>query len=562
MTLCLTLSDFNASNFKSLLENDPTMPTVRSVEAPFGQVHQMLADPSAPCWTDPVDCLVVWTQPQGVIEQFARVLEGQAVDLESLLREVDTFAGMLRAAAERVRVMLIPSWTLPAYERGLGLLDYRPGLGLSNVLAHMNLRLTERLVQIPTAFVLNAQRWTESVGARAYSLKLWYMSKTPFGNEVFKSAVHDVKAALRALNGDSRKLLLLDLDETLWGGVVGDVGWENLILGGHDAEGEALVDFQRALKALRSRGILLGIVSKNTEHVALEAIDRHPDMVLRREDFAGWRINWSDKAGNIIDLTRELNLGLQSVVFIDDNPVERARVAETLPEVLVPEWPADKTQYRKALRQLDCFDTPSLTEEDRDRAKMYTTQHGRDGARATAGSLDEWLESLRTSVEIQLLSRESLPRAAQLLNKTNQMNLSTRRLTEAELMAWATQPAHGVWTFRVTDKFGALGLTGLLGLAFGDEEATIVDYVLSCRVMGRRVEETMLAMAVSQARKLGARRLIATYLPTPKNEPCLSFFKRSGMEIVGRDGEQAIRFVWDTVSPYLTPKHIAVRLDS
>lgn len=556
---CLTLSDFGTGNFNSLLENEPSMPLLRTVEVPFGQVHQMLANPAAPCWQNEIDCLIVWTQPQAVAQQFARALEGESAGVETLLSEVDGFAGILAMAAARVRVLLVPSWTLPAYEHGFGLLDLRPGLGLANMIMQMNLRLAEHLVRIPNAFVLNAQRWMESAGARAYNPKLWYLSKIPFGNEVFRAAITDVKAALRAVNGEARKLVLLDLDETLWGGVVGDLGWENLSLGGHDAEGEALVDFQRALKALRARGVLLGIVSKNTERIALEAIDKHPDMVLRREDFAGWRINWGDKAQNIVDLTNELNLGLQSVVFIDDNPVERARIAETLPEVLVPEWPIDKTQYRKALRQLTCFDVPNLTEEDRERAGMYSSQRSRNAVKATVTSVDDWIESLETTIDIQPLSSESLPRAAQLLNKTNQMNLATRRMTEAELMAWATQEGRGVWTLRVTDKFGSLGLTGLLSLEHLGDETVIVDYVLSCRVMGRYVEETMLAMAVDRARAAGAKRLVATYLPTAKNEPCLSFFKRSGMEIARTESTPTWRFIWDTSSSYPYPKHIVAQ---
>src|SRR5262249_22447003 len=162
----------------------------------------------------------------------------------------------------------------------------------------------------------------------SFSPRLWYLGKIPYANEVFKEAARDVKSALRGLAGKARKLVIVDLDETLWGGIVGEDGWEHIKLGGHDPASEALADFQRELKALTRRGILLGIVSKNEEAVALAAIDKHPEMVLRRSDFTGWRINWGDKAANIVDLVNELNLGIDSVVFIDDNPSERARVRE------------------------------------------------------------------------------------------------------------------------------------------------------------------------------------------------------------------------------------------
>src|SRR5262249_53417094 len=158
----------------------------------------------------------------------------------------------------------------------------------------------------------------------------WYLGKIPFSNDVFKDAVSDVKTAIRGLSGQSKKLVILDLDDTLWGGIVGDIGWQDLVLGGHHPIGESLVDFQKELKALKNRGILLAVVSKNEESIALEAIRNHPEMVIKERDLVGWRINWNDKAANIADLVRELNIGLDSVVFVDDNPVERARVREAL----------------------------------------------------------------------------------------------------------------------------------------------------------------------------------------------------------------------------------------
>ena len=355
------------------------------------------------------------------------------------------------------------------------------------------------------------------------------MSKSPFGNALLKEAVADIKAAVSGIAGRARKLIVLDLDDTLWGGIVGEVGWEHLQLGGHDAIGEAFVDFQRALRYLQRRGILLGIVSKNEEAVALEAIAKHPDMVLRLEDFAGWRINWRDKAENVVDLVAELNLGLQSVVFIDDNPAERGRVREALPEVLVPDWPADRMLYASALLSLRCFDAPAISREDRQRTAMYAAERERRTLQSTLGSAADWLRSLEVRVQVEPLHEANLTRTAQLLNKTNQMNLSTRRLTESELLAWANQPGRVLWTFRVSDRFGDSGLVGIVSLETEGERARIVDFVLSCRVFGRAIEETMVHVAVDHARALGAHEVRAEYLPTAKNKPCLEFWQqRSG----------------------------------
>jgi HAD superfamily phosphatase (TIGR01681 family) len=266
----------------------------------------------------------------------------------------------------------------------------------------------QALQDVPNVYVMNAQRWLEATATRGRSMaKGWYLGKVPFSGETFAEVARDLKAAARALTGHTRKLLVLDLDDTLWGGIVGDIGWENLQLGGHDAVGEAFVDFQHAVKALTARGIVLGIVSKNTERVALDAIDTHPQMVLRRTDFVGWRINWQDKAQNIADLAAELHLGLQSVVFIDDNPVERARVRDALPEVFVPDWPEDKLLYTERFLGLRCFDAPAISREDAERTALYAAERERGAVRALARSMSgcrpsaspfAWMRStLRTS---------------------------------------------------------------------------------------------------------------------------------------------------------------------
>jgi len=306
--------------------------------------------------------------------------------------------------------------------------------------------------------------------------------------------------------------------------------------------------FQRALKALTRRGVVLAVVSKNTESVALEAMRSHPAMVLKPEDLVGWRINWNDKARNVAELVAELNLGLQSVVFIDDNPVERARVRETLPEVLVPEWPEDKLAYVSALADLRVFDTPAVSKEDLERTQMYASERARKDLMDKVGSLDDWLAELDIKVRAEPLGKGNLARAAQLFNKTNQMNLSTRRLSEEELVAWSKQPGHALWAVSVSDKFGDAGLTGIVSVETEDGRGRVVDYLLSCRVMGRKVEEAMVHLAVETARARGAREVWAKLLPTKKNRPCLEFLQRSGLAPAGETD-----FRWDATAPYPLP---------
>jgi FkbH-like protein len=549
---CVLVSDFNLQNFAGYLANDPAYPALKPVSAPFGQPTETLLNRELPCWQNAADVAVVWTRPQSVVPAFNRLLAYEQVSLQKVLQQVDDFCSLLLNLSGRVKYTLVPSWVLPSYLNLFGVLDMQTEIGLTNTIMRMNLRLAENLAKTANIHVLNTQRWTAAAGSQAFSPKLWYLGKIPFSNEVFKTAARDVKSALSGMLGHARKLIIVDLDDTLWGGIVGDAGWENLMLGGHHHIGEAYADFQHALKSMQNRGILLAIVSKNEEQTALEAIREHPEMVLRLEDFAGWRVNWQDKVQNIIELLTELNLGPQATVFIDDSPVERARVKERLPEVLVPDWPEDPLLYPAALLSLRCFDLPSLSREDMARTAMYLTENKRRELKKAVGSLEEWLARLSIRVQVEDLRPANLQRAAQLLNKTNQMNLSTRRMSEAELMTWTEQEHHRLWTLRVCDKFGDAGLTGIVSLEIQDDSAHIVDFILSCRVLGRKIEETMLAVAIDHARVLGAENVNVRYIPTAKNKPCLDFFKR----LVPPFRQQGENFILDATQPFPVPGHV------
>ncbi|MEP7338509.1 MAG: HAD-IIIC family phosphatase [Acidobacteriota bacterium] len=527
---CLLIADFTINTFAGYLANEAEAPALSCQIAPFDQVTPVLLDADHEVWRQQWQSAVVWTLPQKVSRTFQRRLQFEPSPAEEALAEVEQFCAQLQQAAMRVPRLFVPTWTLPWQYRNFGPLDLTPEMGVTHLLWQMNLRLADKLAATPNIHLLATHRWLQMAGKNGFNPALWYTAKVAFGNEVLQEAARDLKAALRGCAGQARKLLVLDLDDTLWGGVVGEQGWENLRLGGHDFRGEAFVDFQRALKALKQSGILLALVSKNEESVALAAIRQHPEMVLREADFAAWRINWYDKARNIADLVQELNLGLQSVVFIDDHPVERERVRTALPEVLVPEWPEDPMRYVGALHSLTCFDRVTLTREDGLRNEMYAAERERGALKQSLASLDEWLASLATRITVSPLTTANLARASQLLNKTNQMNLSTRRLTETELQSWARADGHWLRVVSISDKFGDAGLTGIVSWQRYGDGARLVDFVLSCRVMGRQIEETMLALALAEARAQDLTFLEASYLSTEKNKPCLTFFGRLGWE--------------------------------
>lgn len=516
----ILISDFNAEPLARYLQNAQTKLNLAIQVAPYGQVYQTLqADDTADLWG-----AIIWTLPERIIPSFAQALHFEEVELTRCLEEVDFFADAVVKYSRTCQYCFVMSWVRPPDHRGYDMLDWRPGIGTAHLVAHMNLRLAERLAEFHNIYLLDTERWLHAA-PHAQSSKIWYMAKVPYVNQVFERAAADCMAALHAIFGRSKKLIVLDLDNTLWGNVVGETGWEGIRLGGHDHIGEAFCDFQRALKALSNRGIQLAIVSKNDEKVALEAIDRHEAMILRLDHFAGWRINWDDKAANIAALVEELNLGLEAVLFIDDNPAERARVRGALPEVMVPEWPIDPTQYVSALHLLDCFNVAALSKEDRNRTGMYVAERERRLTKKVIESPEEWLHQLATCLRVSRINKSNSARVAQLFNKTNQLNLSTRRLTETEILAWAEDPQHSLLALSVSDRFGDMGLVGVIGVEVTGTKALLVDFILSCRVMGRKIEDAMIYLAVAESLRLGASEFEARYLQTARNRPTLDVLR-------------------------------------
>lgn len=549
------LADFNAHNLAVLLEKNSPSPGAACAQAPYGQTIQILMDPRHEFWRGAYDALVVWTLPQLVSLEFQRVLMGEEFSNERLLTEVDSFCSVIRGIPNSVRTIVIPSWVTSASERGLGPLSLRNGIGLSNALMRMTLRLSERLDYDQRVILLDSHPWLDAAGSNAYSPRLWYMSKTPFQAAVFQEASRDIVAAINGARGFSKKVLILDLDNTLWGGILGEIGWEKLQLGGHDPIGEAYVDFQRQLKRLVGRGVLLAISSKNEETTALEAIRSHPEMLLRIEDFAAWKINWNDKASNIEELMAGLNLGLDSAVFLDDSAAERARVREALPQVTVPDMPDDPMQFASFTGRFRYFDNPILSIEDRKRSRMYAADRERSALKVAAKSLDEWLRSLNLTIEVEPLREANLERAAQLFNKTNQMNLSTRRLSASELLEWSRADKHRVWTYRSTDRFGDYGLCGISSISKEGTQGTLVDFILSCRAMGRGVEETMLVVTAKFAMAMDCLELNLDFMPTAKNQPCGKWLQ--SLSVLERDGN---RFKLSTLNALKYPSHVTVVL--
>ncbi|MGW9527077.1 HAD-IIIC family phosphatase [Paenibacillus terrae] len=525
----LILSDSNLNPMVRFLEGSFADFMLEVTEAPYNQVNQVLMDSGHSVWSEKKDMLLLWTSPEKVIPSFNKLMDYKEFNIGDVLNEVDQFCELIIGAEKKVKHMFVVSWSLPPHYRWIQSMTLKHNVGLSNVLMQMNLRLSERLQKQDHVIILDSSYWYAAIQQKSYDAKMYALGKIQFSRDFFLFVSNELKSVISGLYGQSKKLIICDLDNTLWGGVIGDDGIDNIKLGGIDPVGESFKLFQQELHRLSSRGIILAICSKNSESVALEMIEQHPDMILRRKDFSSIRINWNDKAANVVEIVKELNLGLQSVVFLDDNPSERDRIKQALPEIYVPDLPVDFTQYPVFISRLDCFETPAITLEDRKRTDWFKQEQERESIKLNVGSLEEWLHSLEIKVTPHKLDKLLLTRAVQLINKTNQFNMATRRFTIEEYWSWNELPNNHAILFEVEDKFGNAGYTGLISVSCDDEgQAEIHDFVMSCRVMGKGIEDAMLYLV---SKHFSAHNIKATYVKTEKNKPFYDFISKKYWDV-------------------------------
>lgn len=361
----------------------------------------------------------------------------------------------------------------------------------------------------------------------------WNLAKIPVNPSLIDKFSNRLASLFAAHAGKSRRVLVLDCDNTLWGGVVGDDGIEGIIIGQGSANGEAYLDVQRTALALRERGVILAICSKNTEETVLNVFQNHPDMLLREEHISAHRINWIDKAANIQDLSEALNLGLESFVFLDDNPVERARVRYALPEVAVPEVGETVEYYSSILLQTGYFNSLALTEEDKNRAAMYRANSQREELK-NLGDMDSYLDSLEMKISFQAFDSVGGSRIAQLISKSNQFNLTTRRYSLADVSKFQDDPDKLTIQIRVADKFGDNGMVSVVIVNKNQEIKPFglvwkVDlWLMSCRVLERRVENQVLQYLVKKAQQKGVNHLIGEFIPSSRNAIVKDHYQQLG----------------------------------
>jgi FkbH-like protein len=502
------------------------------VEADYGQAMQSALSPDSMIRRAGCDAVLLALDVRGL------PLQAVPGDAAAAAGTVDAALAQLSAMREGlhqggVPVCIVQTLASPV-EQAFGSLDYAIDGTMRQLVDATNRAIAQSLPG-STDLLLDVARLAETVGlGEWHDERLWNMAKLPFASAFLPLYADHVCRLVAALRGRSRKCLVLDLDNTVWGGVVGDDGVEGIVIGQGDATGEAHLQVQRTALMLRARGVVLAVSSKNNDDTAREPFRRHPEMLLREEHIAVFQANWNDKATNLQAIAAELSLGIDSLVFLDDNPVERALVRRMLPDVAVPELPDDPALYARTLLAAGYFEAIAFSAEDRARAGFYQDNARRATLAKQTGDLGAYLASLEMRLTLQPFDATGRSRIAQLINKSNQFNLTTRRYTEAEVAALQDDASAFTLQLRLQDTFGDNGMISVLICRREGDDWDIDTWLMSCRVLGRQVEQAVLQELGAQARLRGIRQLRGRYLPTEKNQLVEDHYAKLGFALARR----------------------------
>jgi FkbH-like protein len=457
-------------------------------------------------------------------------------------RVTGQFGGWIRALRSRSHAdLVIHSLEVPLCA-GLGVFDSQTEDGQTGAIQEINRNLRRLAGENQGVYVLDYDQLVARYGREQWGdERKWLSVRLPLAAPSMMRLTREWMRFLHPLTGKVAKCVAVDLDNTLWGGVIGEDGLAGIQVGG-EYPGAAYRELQQALLDFSRRGILLAVCSKNNTEEAIAALESHPGMLLRQRDFAAMRINWKDKARNLREIAAELNIGIDVIAFLDDNPVERDYVRQEAPEVMVLELPGDAMRYAQAVRDAPIFERLTLSEEDRQRNQYYAAGRERARLEQAVSSPEEFFRSLEQEAEIQEANELTVARVAQLTQKTNQFNLTTRRYTEQQIAEMMRCPGWRVLSLKVRDRYADNGLVGVAILREGEGLWEIDTLLLSCRVIGRTVETAFVAQVAVQARDRGAAWLEGWFLPTKKNTPARDFYPRHGFALAEeRDGGQLWR---------------------
>ena len=532
---------------------------VEIYENEYGQYLQELSDKASTLYEFKPNCILVSLDAYHLAAGIHSALD--KTDADRLLEGTKArIRALWLLAKKNFRCPIIQQTALPVYFPLLGQNEHRLPGSRANFIARLNAGLQvmadEEGVDL---LAVDAQAARDGIDAW-HNSPVWHRSKQEIAVSAGPLYGDLVCRLIAAKKGYSYKCLILDLDNTIWGGVVGDDGVEGIVIGQGTALGEAFVQFQDYCRELSRRGVIFAVCSKNDEANALEPFDTHPDMVLKRNDISCFVANWSDKANNIRTIAERLNIGLDSIVFVDDNPFERNLVRKELPMVAVPEVDDDPANFALTIASAGYFEGLYVTDEDRERTIQYRGNAQRAALKESATDLDSYLRELDMRLVWGHFDKLNLPRIVQLIARSNQFNLTTRRYTEEDILAVIADPNAFGLHLRLIDRYGDNGIIAIIiGRLRDNADLEIDTWLMSCRVLGRQVEPTTLNLIVERAKEMGARRLLGEYIPTQKNQMVKDHYAKLGFTTKRSDKDSGSCNVLDLASftPIETFIHVA-----
>jgi len=478
--------------------------------APYGQFNQELLNPQSELYrTSPrITFLLIEAESDAIDEQMSHL--GGLVDAflknSTGILVINTFPAC-------------PSWPLNV------LPDQRRIL-----IEKLNTGIIERYQSNPRIQILDLDALVAYFGCQnAMSPQMMSMARIPFSEAFLGMLARRIISHITATLGLARKCLVLDCDNTLWGGIIGEDGLDGIQIG-HDSPGREYLEFQKAIIELYEQGVILAINSKNNYDDVMQVLNKHPQMLLREKHFASIIVNWEPKPQNMQKIAEQINIGVDSIVFIDDNPAERQMIRQLLPQVETLEMPADPSLFARTLRETGFFTRAYLTDEDKNRGHIYAAQRKREQFQQSCATLEDFLKSLEMVVSIRPAGKNDIKRAAQLTQRTNQFNLTTRRYTDADIAAMAQNPNWRIYVLGLKDKFGDNGTVGLALVEAKAKHWRIDTFLMSCRVIGRQVEDALIDRICRDAAKAGRTSISAEYIPTAKNNLVIGFWDKMGFE--------------------------------
>ena len=454
---------------------------------------------------------------------------------EFIQNKVDELVNLAKSFIEKSNSkFVISNFAIPTYSP-YGIFENKTDYGLQEMVFDLNHKLNNAWKSENSVYFYDLNGFVSRFGQNnVFDYRQYFFGDLKISLKYIPFLANDLLGFIKPILGLNKKCIVLDLDNTLWGGIVGEDGFNGIKLGQNDPIGKAFIEFQKYLLSLHERGIILAVNSRNNLEDAMQVIKEHPNMVLREKHFACLKINWNDKVTNLQEIAQELNIGIDSILFMDDDNVNRDFMREALPEVLTVELPNDPSSYAQTLMELNEFNVLKITYEDKERGKMYLQQRERIEFEKSSINFEEYLKQLGIKIHIKKADEFTIPRISQLTLKTNQFNLTTKRYQEEEIMRFSQDKKKIVGCARIEDKFGDYGITGAFVVNKENPEEWVMDtFLLSCRVIGRGVEEGILDYIVNDAKKNNVKRLIGNFIPTKKNKPSESFLPNFGFKKEG-----------------------------